>query len=176
MEKTLALASACSLLALLLLSRVPAAGRCDPGPRQGGQCGKHPSSVLASGGSCLASPLKPGGGRPVSGQPQCWTRCHSSCRLQTLHHSFPCSRAGSPAHCLVLILPAHGSVPLLTGWLPLVLVFPLGPHPAPTPGIWPAAPVRSSCSSLILVTDLTPCVRPGGQQRISLPIHPAPQF
>ena len=41
------------------------------------------------------------------------TVSHSSCRLQTPHHSFPCSLVGSPAHWLG---------PLLTGWVPCSLV------------------------------------------------------
>ena len=92
------------------------------------------------------------------------TVSHSSCWLQTPRHSFPCSLVGSPALWLGLVLPAHWLVPPGPG-------LPPWPPSAPPPGVWPAAPVHSSCSPLIPDMDLTACVRPGGQQRISLPIH-----
>ena len=109
-------------------------------PRQGGQCGRHPSSVLASGGSRLASPLRPGGGHPVSGQSQFWTRCLTplvGSGLHTIrspaHLLVPLLTAGSTSHWLVPLLTGWVWFSLLTGWVPLVLGFPLGPHPAPPP-------------------------------------------
>lgn len=78
-------------------------------PRQGGQCSRQPSLVLASGSSCLASPLRPGGGQPVSGSP-----------------SFGCSVSllfsAPDATPLVPLLTSWLWFPLLTGWFPCSLV------------------------------------------------------
>lgn len=82
------------------------------------------------------------------------TVSHSSCRLQTPHHSFPCSLVGSPAHWLV---------PLLTGWFPCSLVGSGSPCSlVSSPWSWasPLAPIRpptwrmasSACPQLLLAS------------------------
>ena len=166
MDKTLALVSSWSLLALLPLSRVPAAGGCDPGPRQ-------PPGREAS----VADTL-----------PRCWPRASPVWPpLSDQEEGIPSLASPSFGHGVSLLLSAPDStpfVPLLTGWVPCSLVgspahwlvppgpgLPPWPPSAPPPGVWPAVPVHSSCSPLIPDMDLTACVRPGGQHRISLPIH-----
>ena len=104
MDKTLALVSSWSLLALLPLSRVPAAGGCDPGPRQ-------PPGREAS----VADTL-----------PRCWPRASPVWPpLSDQEEGIPSLASPSFGHGVSLLLSAPDStpfVPLLTGWVPCSLV------------------------------------------------------
>ena len=193
MEKTLALVSSWSLLALVPLSRVPEAGGCDPGPRQPPgreasvadtlpRCWPRagpawpPLSDQEEGIPSLASPSFGHGVSLLLSAPD------STPFVPLLTGWVPCSLVGSPAHWLV---------PLLTGWFPCSLVGSGSPCSlVSSPWSWasPLAPIRpptwrmasSACPQLLLASHPRHgpyCMCQAWRSATHLtPNTPAPQF